>query len=65
METFTELKPIVKNPLFRKQREQALKNLDLTTIDVPVCDIIKGFADIPYCFTLQSCYGHFLYKEQI
>ena len=25
---------------------------------------MRGFQDIPYCFTLQSCYGHFVHADQ-
>jgi len=64
METFTELKDFVENPGFTEQRERALANLDLSSIDVPIVHIISFFAKLPYCFTLQSCYGHFLYPGQ-
>jgi hypothetical protein len=64
METFTEFKPLVKNPLFHQQREKALNQLDINTIDAPIKEIIKAFSNLPYCFTLQSCYGHFLYDNQ-
>ena len=39
---------------------------DLTDvmIDVPIIKIINGFNKLPYCFTMQSCYGHFLYSGQ-
>jgi len=33
-------------------------------IDMPIIDLIKGFNKLPYCFTLQSCYGHFVYEGQ-
>jgi hypothetical protein len=33
-------------------------------IDVPIIELINAFNKLPYCFTLQSCYGHFLYKGQ-
>lgn len=64
METFTEFKPLIKNPIFHQQREKALNRLDINTIDAPIIDIIKDFSNLPYCFTLQSCYGHFLYEDQ-
>jgi hypothetical protein len=64
METFTEFKSLVKNPLFNQQREKALIQLDINTIDAPIKEMIKAFSNLPYCFTLQSCYGHFLYDNQ-
>ncbi len=64
METFTEFKPLVNNPYFLQQREKALNQLDINTIDAPIKEIIRGFSNLSYCFTLQSCYGHFLYADQ-
>ncbi len=64
METFTELKDFVENPHFYGQRQRSVSSLDRTTIDSPIVEIIEGFFMLPYCFTLQSCYGHFLYNDQ-
>jgi len=33
-------------------------------MDAPVIPTINGFSKLPYCFTLQSCYGHFLHRDQ-
>ena len=63
METFTELKPFVSNPLYQEQRAESLRMLDINIIDAPIIEIIKDFTKLPYCFTLQSCYGHFLYND--
>ncbi len=64
METFTELKALTRNPNFQNQRQQAIAKFDPKVIDSPIVDIVKGFAKLPYCFTLQSCCGHFLYRGQ-
>ena len=64
METFTELKDFVDNPHFHEQRQEYLGKLDINTIDAPIVEIVEGFAKLPYCFTLQSCYGHFVYNGQ-
>lgn len=64
VETFVEAKPFVENPHYQKKREKALHELDYDKIDAPITDIIKGFATIPYCFSLQSCYGHFVHEGQ-
>ena len=64
METFTELKTFVDNPLYQEKREKVLSGLDINTIDTPILEIINGFTKLPYCFTLQSCYGHFVYNNQ-
>ena len=64
METFTESRSFVDNPLYREQRDKSLASLDINTIDVPIVEIIRDLAKLPHCFTLQSCYGHFLYDSQ-
>lgn len=33
-------------------------------IDAPIIDLINGFNKLSFCFTLQSCYGHFVYNDQ-
>lgn len=52
------------NPRFHEQRQRSVNSVDMTTIDPPIVEIIDGFSKLPYCFTLQSCYGHFLYSGQ-
>ena len=64
METFTDLKDFVDNPYFHDQRQKCLSKLDLESIDTPIVELISGLANLDYCFTLQSCYGHFLYNSQ-
>ena len=64
METYTELKDFVDNPYYHRQRQEALRGLDISTIDIPIVPTIEGLANLPYCFTLQSCYGHFLHRDQ-
>ena len=64
METFIEPRQFVKNPRFSKDRHDTLAALDLRKIDGPIVDLIDGFTALPHCFTLQSCYGHFLYSPE-
>jgi len=64
METYTQSRPLVSNPLYQEQKAESLRRLDFSTIDAPITDIIKSLAELPYCFTLQSCYGHFLGNKQ-
>ena len=64
METFTDLKDFVDNPCFHDQRKKCLSHLDIESIDPPIVELISGLAKLDYCFTLQSCYGHFLYNSQ-
>ena len=64
METFTEVKALVENPHYPEQRQKSLAGLADVMIDVPIIELIDDFNKLPYCFTLQSCYGHFLYRGQ-
>jgi hypothetical protein len=64
METFTVIKEFIDNPRYAEQRERSLRGLGSAIIDEPLRELISGLASLPYCFTLQSCYGHFLYGSQ-
>jgi len=64
LETFTEPKKLVENPYYQEQRRESLAGLSDDMIDAPIVDIINGFNELPYCFTMQSCYGHFIYNNQ-
>jgi hypothetical protein len=64
METYTELKEFMNDPGFEEQKQKSLSELADVVIDEPIIGIIKDFNQLPYCFTLQSCYGHFLYEGQ-
>ncbi|MFP3909131.1 MAG: hypothetical protein ACLFVI_08815 [Archaeoglobaceae archaeon] len=67
METFTKAKEFVIDPDFPERRNKALKELEEElekgNIDPPVVELLLGYNSLPYCFTLQSCYGHFVYGE--
>ena len=64
METFTKLKELVENPHYQVQRQKILCDLTDDMIDMPIIDLINDFNKLPYCFTLQSCYGHFVCNSQ-
>jgi len=64
LETYTELKELVGNPLFKEQREKSLAGLSDDMIDDPIVDLINNFNRLSHCFTLQCCYGHFVYDGQ-
>lgn len=65
MQTYTEIRPFVHDPIFEKKRKESLIELEdlleSNSIDIPIIDIVRGFMRIPYCFTMQSCYGHFVH----
>jgi hypothetical protein len=60
METFAAPRPLVDHDRYPQERKAALAALDMNAIDEPIGDIIARFAELPHCFTLQSCYGHFI-----
>jgi hypothetical protein len=64
LETFTEPKALVENPHYQDQKRKCLANLNDDMIDEPIIELINTFNTLPYCFTLQSCYGHFVYSGQ-
>ena len=64
METYTEPNELAENPKFKGQRQESLATFSAAEIDAPIIEIIENFNKLPFCFTLQSCYGHFLYDGQ-
>ena len=64
METYTEPNELTENPKFKEQRQESLAAFSNAEIDAPIIEIIENFNKLPFCFTLQSCYGHFLYDGQ-
>jgi hypothetical protein len=64
METFTQPKTLTDNPHYPEQRHNCLASLDDASLDAPIAEIVTGFNALTHCFTLQSCFGHFLYNGQ-
>ncbi|MEW5702544.1 MAG: hypothetical protein AB1792_09980 [Candidatus Zixiibacteriota bacterium] len=64
METFAAAREFVDDPRYKRHRALVLAALDLDDIDVPLRGLIIGFARLPYCYTIQSCYGHFVHAAQ-
>lgn len=64
METFTEPKELVENPHYKEQRQKSLSGFTDVMIDAPIIEIVNSFNKLPYCFTMQSCYGHFICPGQ-
>ena len=64
LETFAEPREFVENTRYARDRQRIMSALAPQSIDSPILDIILGLARMPYCFTLQSCYGHFVYAAQ-
>lgn len=64
METFAKPRPFVDHPHFPRDRELVLADILPEKIDAPVRQLITGLSHLPFCFTLQCCYGHFLYNGE-
>jgi len=63
VETFAPARDFVENPRYGQDRADAVRRLDLAAIDVTIASLIAEFAAIPHCFTLQCCYGHFVWAR--
>ena len=64
METYVEPKQIKDNPNYDAQKQACLLRFNKAAIDKPIADLIEKFNKPPQCFTLQSCYGHFVHSGQ-
>jgi hypothetical protein len=68
VETFTRARPLVPSPSYDADRKDALEGLRIElskgSIDGPTVDVIESFSRLPHCYTLQSCYGHFMRRFQ-
>jgi hypothetical protein len=64
METFSETREFVYHTDYQRDRKKALSGFRSADIDAPIRDIVRDFAKLPHCFTLQCCYGHFLWEGQ-
>jgi len=62
VETFTEPRPLVESPRYSREREDVLEQLDPRTLDAPIAELVARLNVLPFCFTLQSCYGHFIWR---
>jgi hypothetical protein len=60
LETFAPPRPLADHADFRRHRQRCLAGLSDAMVDTPIISIIKQFNALPFCFTLQCCYGHFV-----
>ena len=60
METFAEARPFVDHPEYSTDRRRTLAGVNPEDIDPPIRGLVARFAELPQCFTLQCCYGHFV-----
>ena len=64
METFATTRDFIDHPRYLRDRKKVMKGFKPGDIDAPIRDIVTALGKLPYCFTLQSCYGHFLWEGQ-
>jgi hypothetical protein len=64
VETFAKPRLFVDHPQFPRDRKLVLGGIDLDKIDIPIRRLITRFSQLSFCFTLQCCFGHFLYDGQ-
>jgi hypothetical protein len=68
METFTAARPFSPHPGYSIDRNNALLDLEVEiqrgSIDAPLLPLIQECRLIPHCFTLQCCFGHFVYDGE-
>jgi len=64
LETFTKPKRLLENQHYHNQRQKSLCRLTDDMIDAPIVKVINALNKISHCFSLQCCYGHFLYSGQ-
>ncbi len=64
METFAAARVFVQDPGYVGRRARALARFDADCIDPPIRGLMLAFAGMAHCFTLQSCYGHFVHAGQ-
>lgn len=68
METYCTAKPMVEDSSFEKRRKKSIsllkKEISKGNIDPPLIGLLYDFSRISHCYTLQSCYGHFVHDLQ-
>jgi hypothetical protein len=68
METFDVPKPFVDNPDYERNRRVALKTLQSLIaagkIDPPLVELMNLFSRVSHCYTIQSCFGHFVHERE-
>ena len=67
MQTFTAWRPFVSDSSYMARRRDELAGLERLlssgAIDTPFMPLVKSIREIPYCYTLQSCFGHFVLSD--
>lgn len=64
METFTDFRPMVIDPQYQNRRRRCINELNIDKLDTPIAGLVQNLCDFSFCFTIQSCFGHFLYTGQ-
>ena len=62
METFIGFRPMVDDHQYADRKQECLNGVDFSELDAPIADLISEICELSFCFTLQSCFGHFLFS---
>jgi len=65
METYSQAKPMVEDRSYEARRNEAISllkdELSAGNIDPPLIGLLQDISKMRHCYTLQSCYGHFVH----
>lgn len=64
MQTFVPSIPLQNISNFAQTKAQTLLDLNKDPIDTPIKDIVMSLNALPYCYTIQCCWGHFVSTSQ-
>ena len=64
MISYTHEKELIDNPHFERQRAESVSGLNIENIDLPIRGLIQVSSKLSCCFTVQCCFGHFVYPGQ-
>ena len=55
---------MVNDPDYPNRRQRRMEKLHIDEVDAPITSLIENLCDFNFCYTIQSCFGHFLYVGQ-
>ncbi|MCK5126539.1 MAG: hypothetical protein KAR42_09805 [candidate division Zixibacteria bacterium] len=64
METFNTIHDFVDDSSFERNRDKSISTLPKISIDPPLQNLINLCSLLPCCYTMQCCWGHFVYPGQ-
>jgi hypothetical protein len=62
MRTFRKERPFEDDRGYDRRRRECLAALREDDLDAPLVPLVRSLNALPFCYTLQCCFGHFVYK---